>query len=196
MRFSTRLRFYAVNWRILVRGFLLGRHAPVGYGRHSYGIPVVRWWGEKAGLHIGNFCSIARGVTVFLGGNHRTDWVTTYPFTLSRKWMGNRKGEGHPWTRGDVVIGHDVWLGDGCTLLSGVTIGHGAVVGARAVVVRDVPPYAIVAGNPATIIKYRFDEATREHLLALQWWQWDDDKIRQHMDLLLSPNARALTPRD
>lgn len=192
MNTSQRLRFYVGNWRLLLRSLLLRRRARISYGLHSYGTPTVRWWGEDAGLVIGKYCSIARGVTIFLGGNHRTDWITTYPFNVFRHWRGDSKREGHPWTRGDVVVGNDVWLGDGCTILSGVRIGDGAVVAARAVVARDVPAYAIVAGNPGRVIKYRFPPDQVEALQAVQWWDWPEEKIRANLDVLLGPDPSAL----
>lgn len=155
-------------------------------GAHTYGAPRVRWWGEDANLVIGKFCSIAEGVEIFLGGNHRVDWVTTFPFPWFGRWPEARNIAGHPGTRGDVVIGNDVWLGAGCVILSGVRIGHGAVVGCRAVVSRDVPDYAIVAGNPASLVRMRFDAARIAGLLASAWWDWDEARIRQKMPLLLS----------
>jgi acetyltransferase-like isoleucine patch superfamily enzyme len=90
------------------------------------------------------------------------------------------------------VIGNDVWLGDGSTILSGVRIGDGAVVGARAVVVKHVPPYAIVAGNPARIVRYRFERTQIEALSALKWWDWPESKIRENMDALLGTDPNAL----
>jgi acetyltransferase-like isoleucine patch superfamily enzyme len=192
MNRSQALHFYVANWRLLLRGLVLGRRAHISYGVHTYGAPIVRWWGEDAGLTIGKYCSIARGVTIFLGGNHRTDWVTTYPFNVFHHWSANSKRDGHPWTRGDVVIGNDVWLGDGSTILSGVRIGDGAVVGARAVVVKHVPPYAIVAGNPARIVRYRFERTQIEALSALKWWDWPESKIRENMDALLGTDPNAL----
>ncbi len=163
------------------------------FGAHSYGRFVIRRWGKGARLHVGKFCSIADGVTVFLGGNHRTDWVTTYPFSdFADRWPG---AAGHPttlWTRGDVVIGNDVWIGSGATILSGVTIGHGAVIGARAVVGRDVPAYGIVAGNPATLAKLRFPEAQIERLLAAAWWDLPDEAVNRLAPLLQSGDVEAL----
>lgn len=154
-------------------------------GRGSYGAPEVVSWGEGARLKIGQFCSIANGVTILLGGEHRVDWVTTYPFSfLWPQVAGHIKG--HPKTKGDVIIGNDVWIGTGALILSGVTIGDGAVVGAHAVVTKNVPPYAIVGGNPAKIIRYRFDEYTIQKLLAISWWNWPDQKIAVAMEFLLS----------
>jgi len=147
-------------------------------------------WGEPATLEVGNFCSFAKNVTILLGGNHRIDWITTYPFPAL--WECARHVEGHPVSRGDVVIGHDVWVGTGAMILSGVRIGSGAVVGAGAVVTRDVPPYTVVAGNPAREIRRRFDDDEVEILLALEWWHWDDGKIRAAMSLLLSGDVHGL----
>ncbi|MFI5343702.1 MAG: CatB-related O-acetyltransferase [Chlamydiales bacterium] len=154
-------------------------------GKGSYGDPNVVSWGEDAKVKIGKYCSIASGTTILLGGEHRTDWVTTYPFSdLWPTVAGHIKG--HPKTKGDVIIGNDVWIGMGALILSGVTIGDGAVVGAHAVVAKNVPPYSIVAGNPAKIIKYRFDEDTIKKLIAIAWWDWPDEKIASAMEFLLS----------
>lgn len=161
-------------------------------GDHSYGNPSVMWWGEDAKLKIGKFCSIADNVSLFLGGNHRADWVTTYPFSgLAPLWPEAAGIKGHPATNGDVVVGNDVWLASGCTILSGITVGDGAVIGARAVVTKDVPPYAIVAGNPAEIVRFRFDPQTIERLLRIRWWDWPESRIHAAMPMLLSPDIGA-----
>ncbi|HEY5236653.1 MAG TPA: CatB-related O-acetyltransferase [Rhabdochlamydiaceae bacterium] len=156
-------------------------------GRGSHGIPIVSQWGDGTKLKIGNFCSIAAEVNILLGGEHRTDWVTTYPFSALLPEAGHIKG--HPRTKGDVIIGNDVWIGKGAYILSGVNIGDGAVIGASAVVTKDVPPYAIVGGNPARIIRYRFDEETIKKLLEIAWWNWSDEKISSAIELLLSEDV-------
>jgi chloramphenicol O-acetyltransferase type B len=153
-------------------------------GRGTYGDPEVVSWDSGRMLTIGAFCSIAPGVRIFLGGDHRIDWVTTYPF--SEMWEAGKRFPGHPSSRGDVIIGNDVWIGNEALILSGVTIGDGAVVGARAVVARDVPSYAIVAGNPARVVRMRFDDATIASLLKLRWWDWKDEEIARMMPLLLN----------
>jgi acetyltransferase-like isoleucine patch superfamily enzyme len=158
-------------------------------GRGSYGGLEVYTWGEGATLQVGAFCSFAQGVKIFIGGEHRTDWVTTYPFNVL--WEAGRTITGHPKTKGDVIIGNDVWIGTEAFVLSGNTIGDGAVIGARAVVTKDVEPYAVVAGNPARMVKKRFDEETIERLLRIQWWNWEDEKIGRALPLLLSQNIRA-----
>src|ERR1700742_3580782 len=102
------------------------RRRLVTVGRHTYGHKklTVRYWNEDASLTVGSFCSIAEGVKVFLGGNHRVDWVTTYPFSeFAYRWKSSRGIEGHPATNGDVRIGNDVWIGAGATIVSGVTVG-------------------------------------------------------------------------
>ena len=169
---------------------LAARHG-FSIGRHSYGRPHVRFADSGAKLSIGRYCSIADRVEIFLGGNHRHDWVSTYPFAaFPRVWGAggreNRVGNG------DVIIGHDVWLGSGATIMSGVTIGHGAVVGARAVVTKDVPPYAVVAGNPARVASSRFEPAMVAALLEVAWWDLPVADVAQVIPLLQGSDPDAL----
>ena len=158
-------------------------------GRNSYGCPRIFEWGEGAVLEVGAFCSIAEEVKIFLGGEHRTDWVSTYPF--NQFWGEAEKIEGHPHSRGDVVIGNDVWIGFGATILSGVSIGHGAVIGAYAVVGRDVEPYTIVAGNPAKPVRRRFEDEVIAELLATAWWEWPEEELRSSVKLLMNGDVAA-----
>lgn len=155
-------------------------------GLGTYGCPVVHDWKEGTILRIGSFTSIADDVHVFLGGHHRTDWISSYPFPAFIEEARHIPDYGG--SRGDVTIGSDVWLASGCTILSGVTIGDGAVVAARAVVTRDVEPYSIVAGNPARHLRYRFDEFTRKALLESAWWTWPEAEIRIVAPMLCSSN--------
>lgn len=160
-------------------------------GDHSYGAPKVRFPDAPgAGLSIGSYCSFSDGVELFLGGNHRWDWVTTYPFSgLKDLWPEAPATTDHHASRGPVEIGHDVWFGSGAVVLSGVTIGTGAVIAARAVVTKDVPPYAIVAGNPARLIRLRFDEATVAALLASRWWELPRQSVARLIPLLQSTDV-------
>jgi len=162
------------------------RYPQYEIGRGTYGRPKISSWGERATFRIGAFCSIAHGVKIYLGGEHRTDWVTTYPFNYL--WKSAKHIKGHPKTKGDVIIGNDVWIGAGAVILSGVTVGDGAAIGNNAVVAKDVPPYAIVAGNPASIVRKRFDEETIHHLLKIKWWEWEDNRIEKFLPLLLNSN--------
>jgi len=161
---------------------------------YSYGIKNirVREWGEGADVKIGAFCSIADNVEIFLGGNHRTDWVTTYPFGHIHQDKFPWHGKGHPATKGDVVIGNDVWIGSGATILSGVNIGDGAVISAKSVVVKDVPAYGIVGGNPAKLLKMRFTEDQIERLLNNPWWDLSESRINELIPLLCSNDIEAL----
>lgn len=166
--------------------YLADRYPQYQIGRGTYGDLSVLSWGEDTTLIIGNYTSIAKGVKVFLGGEHRIDWVTTYPFNIL--WEEFAHISGHPKTRGDVVIGNDVWIGTDALILSGVTIGDGAVVGARAVVARNVPPYAVVVGIPAKVVKYRFSDVIVERLLRTGWWNWSLEEIRRAMPDILNTN--------
>lgn len=160
-------------------------------GDYTYGKPKVLHWDDSTHLHIGKFCSIADGVTILLGGNHRTDWVTTYPFNVLSEPFPNAKTiTGHPATKGDIWIGNDVWIGRGVTILSGVHIGDGAVLGTNAVIVKDVEPYSVVVGNPGKTVKKRFDEQVIKALLKIRWWDWDKDKINKEVGLLCSSNIQ------
>lgn len=175
----------------LTRDRILGPNYVIG--NYTYGEPTIRHFDQTTRLIMGSFCSISDKVTLILGGNHRSDWVTTYPFTaFTETWPEAATIMGHPASKGDIVIGHDVWIGYGATILSGVTIGSGAVIGARAVISRDVPPYAVMAGNPAQEIKKRFDDATITRLLQLAWWNWPDEKIRANLPLLCSTQIQQL----
>ena len=174
---------------------LAGLVARYGFevGAHSYGRPKVRFPEAGRRLAIGSYCSFADRVEILLGGNHRSDWVTTYPFgAFPGSWPAAAGRADHHGSRGDVVIGSDVWLGSGCMILSGVTVGHGAVVAARAVVTRDVAPYAIVAGNPARVVRARFQEATVAGLLETAWWDLPDTDVATLLPLLQSDRAAEL----
>ncbi len=163
-------------------------------GEFTYGTPIIRWWGESVKLKIGRYCSIAANVKIYLGGNHRYNWVTTYPFPsppMNADWPNvNQRGlPALPATKGDVVIGNDVWIGDDAVILSGITVGHGAVIAARTVVTKDVPPYAIVGGNPCKIISYRFSQEEISMLLEMKWWDWPTSLVNQFVHHLCAENV-------
>ena len=168
------------------------RHCIVG--EYTYGNPRVYHWGTENKLIVGKFCSIAERVTVFLGAYHRTDWFTTYPFGHIREteFPKVKKDHGHPTSKGDVIIGNDVWIATGATILSGVTIGDGAVIATNSVVTKDVPPYTIVAGNPAKVVKKRFNDDVINKLLELKWWNKPQSEINEISDILCSNDIEKL----
>lgn len=137
-------------------------------------------------ITIGDYCSIADCVTILAGGEHRTDFVSTYPFAVKMGVGWHNEVEA-----ADVWIGSDVWIGTHVTILSGVTIGHGAVIGANAVVVNDIPPYAVAVGVPARVKRYRFDPVTIERLLAVAWWDWSKAEVQRKAHLLTSTNIEG-----
>jgi acetyltransferase-like isoleucine patch superfamily enzyme len=158
-------------------------------GRFTYGDPLVLEWGEGMTLKVGSFCSISANVTILLGGNHRGDWITTFPFNVIFEEFTHI--EGHPSSNGNVIIGNDVWIALNALILSGVTIGDGAIIAANSVVTKDIEPYTIVGGNPAKKIKNRFDNKTIEDLLKIKWWDWELEKIKSIIPLMLSTDTQA-----
>ncbi|TXH01229.1 MAG: CatB-related O-acetyltransferase [Rhodocyclaceae bacterium] len=160
------------------------------FGTGSYGLPTVHDWQEGADLSIGAYCSIANNVQIFLGGHHHTEWVTTYPFAAMLPNTYNLPPSG--FSRGDVIVGNDVWLCSDVIILSGVTIGSGEVVAAGAVVTSDVEPYSVVAGNPASHVRWRFDETTRKTLLQISWWSWPVEEVANIAQLLSSSDPSGL----
>lgn len=145
-------------------------------------------------LLIGSFCSIGSGAAFIMAGNqgHRNDWVSTFPFYWMSDVPAFAGAENGYRPAGDTVIGNDVWIGSEAIVMPGVRIGDGAVIGTRAVVTRDVAPYAIVGGNPAREIRKRFDDARIALLLELRWWAWTEDQLHQAMPLLTSGDIEAL----
>lgn len=147
--------------------------------------------GDK--LIIGKFCMIASGVSFIMNGaNHLTDAISTYPFAIfGNGWEKAMEGKSYP-NKGNTVIGNDVWIGHNATIMSGVTIGDGAIIATNSTVVKDVAPYTVVGGNPASEIKKRFDEETIERLLHLKWWDWPIEKITKNLQNLTSNRINNL----
>jgi acetyltransferase-like isoleucine patch superfamily enzyme len=164
----------------------------ISRGKYTYGEPTVVCAQEGTDLVLGNFCSIAQNVTVYLGGDHRVDWVSTYPFGhIHQSVFDLFDGKGHPASKGNVIIGNDIWIGNGVTIMSGVTIGDGAVIAGGSRVVKDVGAYTLVGGNPARYIRHRFKPDQIEALLEIKWWNWSDDKINSYVPLLCDDNVDA-----
>lgn len=168
--------------------FISGQASADALGGH---VTVGRWtlvgpesrvysWLPEERVTIGKFCSIARDVKIFSGGEHgHMQHVANYHFkTIMNVGLPVEEAL----TRGDVIIGNDVWIGSGAIIISGVTIGDGSVIGAGAVLTKSVPPFSIVVGNPGRISGYRFSEDIIAKLMAIQWWNWSDDLIRQRIE--------------
>ena len=145
-------------------------------------------------LIIGKFCSIACGAKfIFNAANHTLNSFSTYPFPLfAEEWDRNLKVIDSWDNKGDIVIGNDVWIGFDAIIMSGVSIGDGAIIGTRSVVTKDIPPYAIVGGIPAKIIRKRFDDVTIEWLREVQWWNWSPEKIKENLPIILNADIDKL----
>jgi acetyltransferase-like isoleucine patch superfamily enzyme len=164
-------------------------------GKYTYGAPIVKDWHQGSTLKIGDFSSIAENVTILLGGNHPTDWISSFPFGIVFDEFKEKHYNYPKSSKGSVIIGNDVWIGLNTTILSGVTIGDGAIVAAGSIVTKNVEPYAIVGGNPAKVIKKRFSDEAISKLLTIQWWNWEIDKIKDNLDLIMSDDINLFIDR-
>ena len=149
--------------------------------------------GDK--LIIGKFCAIAKNVTFIMNGaNHQSTGFSTYPFFIfGNGWEKSAPQPGDLPFKGNTEIGNDVWIGYNATIMPGVKIGSGAIIASKSVVTNDVPAYAVVGGNPAKIIKQRFDDKTINALLSIAWWDWSSDKITAHLDAITQNNLDLLS---
>jgi len=148
-------------------------------------------------LIIGKFCQLAYGTKFILSdANHQMSGFSTFPFFIFGK-MGDGCPEWEHYEldfphKGDTVIGNDVWFGHESVIMPAVKVGDGAIIAARAVVTRDVPPYAIVGGNPAKIIRMRFPDEMIDQLLEIRWWDWDYDKITRNIQAITGADIQKL----
>lgn len=149
----------------------------VSVGKRSYGGLYVLQFNSDNCLSIGNYCSIGPNVIFILSADHYLKHISTFPFKvkiIKEKYEATSKG--------DIIVEDDVWIGYGSIILSGVRIGQGAVIGAGSIVTKDVPPYSIVCGNPAKVVKYRFNKDIINELMKIDFEQIDDDFIKGHID--------------
>lgn len=170
-------------------GVLTSHHyssSDIEAGEYTYGLPKIIRYEDNIKVKIGRFCSIATDVQFILGGQHHYEWITQYGFSDKvLKDFKNIKSYKDK-TTGDIIIGNDVWIGRNAVILSGVTIGDGAVIGTNSLVTHSVPPYCIVGGVPAKLIKKRFSEEEISKLIELDIWNWPLEKIKDKMPEMLS----------
>ena len=148
-------------------------------------------WSDQYHIHLGKYNSIGRDCNFFLHANHRADWITT----SSQLWglvtpevADLHISMGHPTCKGDITVQNDIWIGAKSSVMSGVTIHNGAIIAAGSTVTKNVPPYAIVAGNPGKIVKFRFAEDQIQDLLEIAWWNWEEVRIKEEAMTLWSDN--------
>lgn len=154
-----------------------------------YHFPFI---GDK--LKIGKFCAIAKDVKFIMNGaNHKTSGISTYPFQIfGNGWEKVMPKEGDLPYKGDTEIGNDVWIGYEATIMPGVKIGSGSIIASKSVVTNDIPAYSVIGGNPAKVIKYRFDKNTINELLAIAWWHWSAEKITRNLEPIVGCDLSAL----
>ena len=146
-------------------------------------------------LIIGKFCAIATNVKFIMNGaNHKLDGISTYPFPIfSNGWEIAMNLLIELPSKGDTIIGNDVWIGYESVIMPGVKIGDGAIIAAKSVVVKNIPAYTVVGGNPAGLIKQRFSDAEVAQLLAIRWWDWEIEKISRNINLIMQSDIKALS---
>jgi acetyltransferase-like isoleucine patch superfamily enzyme len=189
------------NLRPRVTNWVLGTHIKTGAPRDlvkaewpSYvNFRVIETApGDGYPVTVGKYCSINEHAYAFLGGNHAPHHVSTFHF---HRLMGLPGDLEQPLSNGPIVVGNDVWIGWEAVVMSGVTVGDGAVVAARAVVTRDVAPYEIVGGVPASHVRWRFNQEVREALLRIRWWEWPTEKVIEHVAELQSDDLGGFIAR-
>jgi acetyltransferase-like isoleucine patch superfamily enzyme len=179
----------------------------IPYGKHSYGpqpelitnyLPALVY--KAQGSKVGKFCSISSGLRFTFYGKHNYQWVSTYPFyAFYQKWKYNDgktcyesgKLVHSRFKPAPIIIENDVWIASNVTIMEDVTIGNGAVLAMDSLVTKNVPPYAIVGGKPAQIIKYRFNDQQIGELLKIAWWDWTDEEITKFLPLILSDDIEG-----
>lgn len=164
---------------------LSGRKVRVGAFCYGFEDTTILSYDDSIEVSFGRYCSIASGLKIFTGGNHRPDWISTFPFGhLFSNYIKVKPVKGTPKTNGNIIIGNDVWIGRDVTIMSGITIGDGAIIAANSHIVKDVMPYSIVGGNPGKHIKYRFNNGIIEKLLKIQWWNYNVNQIEKIIPFL------------
>jgi acetyltransferase-like isoleucine patch superfamily enzyme len=167
------------------------RAGRVTVGPHTFGTPIIKHFPyDESKLFVGSYSSLSETAIVMLGGDHGADRVTTYPHRINWKMEGAGH-DGCPVPTGDTYIGSDVWLTQRTFVRGGIRIGDGAVIASGAVVTTDVPPFAIVGGNPARVIRYRHTAEQIEALLQIKWWDWPDADVRDAVPLLSGTDVDA-----
>ena len=167
--------------------YFFDTYTGIPVGKYTYGYQYLNNNNIES---IGAFCSIAEGQLV-IPNDHRMDWITTSPIASLKQFSFTDKDYMSEYISDEdrkVVIGNDVWIGARCIIFEGITIGDGAVIAAGSIIRKDVPPYAVVGGVDK-ILKYRFDKDTVNKLLQIQWWNWDDEKIRENVVLMQDVEA-------
>jgi acetyltransferase-like isoleucine patch superfamily enzyme len=186
------LRYFHLDRKKLVQGGV-----GLSAGKHTYGLEniSVSWQGDQE-IIIGAFCSLAGNLTIQIGGNHNSNWATTYPFGhVSNGNWDIPPVEGHPKPSREVEIGNDVWIANNVTLMGGVSIGDGAIIAMNSHVTRNIPPYEVWGGNPAKKIKDRFPEEIKSKLLESKWWNLPDNFIESLIPLLVQEPTLDLLQR-
>jgi len=164
-------------------------HFEAGTRTYWFGDASFSAWKACDSITIGSYCSIASGAMLVAGGNHDVGALSTYPFSMIERW---KEWNAEPQPEQHITIGNDVWIGSRAMVLGNVAVGDGAVIAGGSVVVRDVPPYAIVAGVPARVVRMRLPEADAEVLRALRWWDWPEVKVLEAEPLLRASDVEAL----
>lgn len=186
-------RTCTINTSHIGRNVVLAKNIHIGYGSIVAADSIGKYTYindycmiDKNVASIGAFCSIAYNARLGLG-SHPTDWVSSHPFAYAKKYGFIDQDKSFEQSPGKTVIGNDVWIGANATVLAGIKIGDGAIIGANSLVTEDVPPYSVVVGTPAKVIKMRFDDSTIQNIRKLEWWKWDDLKIKENIDLFNDP---------